>query len=38
VSSDGDTGMDSYTFTPRPLDKTIRAIIRPIGAVPNAGG
>ena len=38
VSSDGDTGMDGYTFTPRPLDKTIRQIIRPTSGVPNAGG
>jgi hypothetical protein len=29
VSSQGDMGMDSFTFTPRPLDKTIREMIRP---------
>lgn len=34
VNSAGTTGMDSYSFTPRPLDKTIRSIIRPQG-VPN---
>lgn len=31
VSSDGDLGPDSFTFTPRPLDKTIRLTIRPMG-------
>lgn len=30
VSGDGDLGDGAYTFTPRPLDKTIRQIIRPI--------
>lgn len=35
VKSDGNTGMDSFTFTPRPLDKTIRLIIRPTNGVPN---
>lgn len=29
VSAAGDTGMDGFTFTPRPLDKTIRGMIRP---------
>lgn len=29
VSSSGDVGMDSFTYTPRPLDKTIRLVIRP---------
>lgn len=29
VNSSGDVGMDSFTFTPRPLDKTIRGMIRP---------
>jgi hypothetical protein len=28
-SQDGDVGGDGYSFTPRPLDKTIRALIRP---------
>lgn len=37
VSSAGDVGMDGgYTFTPRPLDKTIRGIIRPIDGRPHA--
>lgn len=35
VNSSGDTGMDGFTFTPRPLDKTIRAIIRPMSGVPD---
>jgi len=38
VSSDGDTGMDGFVFTPRPLDKVIRSIIRPVDGTPNAGG
>lgn len=29
VSSAGDAGVGQFTFTPRPLDKTIRGIIRP---------
>jgi hypothetical protein len=29
VSPSGDIGPESYSFTPRPLDKTIRGIIRP---------
>jgi hypothetical protein len=37
VSSDGNTGDGTYTFTPRPLDKTIRGIIRPIQGVPSVG-
>ena len=35
VTSDGNTGMDSFTFTPRPLDKTIRLVIRPTKGVPD---
>jgi len=35
VDSSGQTGMDTYTFTPRPLDKTIRQIIRPMQGVPS---
>ena len=31
VDGAGDIGVDQYTFTPRPLDKTIRQIIRPTG-------
>lgn len=34
VSSDGNTGMDGFVFTPRPLDKTIKRVIRP-ERVPN---
>lgn len=37
VSSAGETGMDGFVFTPRPLDKTIRAIIRPMGGLPDVG-
>lgn len=33
VSSGGDVGVEQYSFTPRPLDKTIKSIIRP-----QAGG
>lgn len=29
ASGDGDVGPDGFSFTPRPLDKTIRDIIRP---------
>jgi len=29
VNSAGEVGMDGFTFTPRPLDKVIRSIIRP---------
>lgn len=35
VSSDGDMGGEGYTFTPRPLDKTIRTIIRPQDVKPD---
>lgn len=34
TDSNGETGMDGFTFTPRPLDKTIRAMIRPKAGVP----
>lgn len=37
VTSAGDTGMDTYTFTPRPLDKTIRSIIRSVQGAPSVG-
>jgi hypothetical protein len=30
VSSAGEAGPDGYSFTPRPLDQTIRGIIRPL--------
>ena len=29
VSTGGDVGVDQYSYTPRPLDKTIKNIIRP---------
>jgi len=36
VSSDGNIGDGGYVFTPRPLDKTIRQIIRPADGKPHA--
>jgi hypothetical protein len=36
VSSSGDAGVDGYTFTPRPLDKTIKQIIRPVSGYSHA--
>jgi hypothetical protein len=35
VASDGSLGVEGYTFTPRPLDKTIRGIIRPTDGKPD---
>ena len=35
VSSGGEGGMDQFTFTPRPLDKTIKQIIRPVHGGPR---
>lgn len=35
VSGSGDMGVDTFTFTPRPLDKTIRQIIRPVSSFSN---
>lgn len=35
VSSSGDVGDGGFTFTPRPLDKTIRQIIRPVDGKPH---
>lgn len=35
VTSSGEVGMESFTFTPRPLDKTIRGIIRPTDGKPD---
>ncbi|WP_349902608.1 hypothetical protein [Parafrigoribacterium humi] len=37
VSSDGTSGMDTFTFTPRPLDKTIRKMIRPTKGLFSVG-
>lgn len=36
VSSQGDLGVEQFTFTPRPLDKTIRSIIRPVSGFSHA--
>ena len=35
VNGSGDLGVEQYTFTPRPLDKTIRGIIRPTDGKPH---
>jgi hypothetical protein len=35
TSSEGDIGAEGYTFTPRPLDKTIRQMIRPVDGRPH---
>lgn len=35
VSSDGTVGAEPFSFTPRPLDKTIRQIIRPLDGKPH---
>lgn len=35
VSSNGELGPESFSFTPRPMDKTIRSIIRPSSGVPD---
>lgn len=35
VNSSGDVGEGGYTFTPRPLDKTVRQIIRPVDGRPH---
>ncbi|MGP6171975.1 hypothetical protein ACTU6V_12305 [Microbacterium sp. A204] len=35
VTSSGDVGVDQYSYTPRPLDKTIKGIIRPIDGKPH---
>lgn len=35
VTSSGDLGEGGFTFTPRPLDKTIRQIIRPVNGRPH---
>lgn len=33
AQSDGDVGAEGYSFIPRPLDKTVRTIIRPTSGV-----
>ncbi|MDY0827546.1 hypothetical protein SK224_00230 [Microbacterium sp. BG28] len=35
VSSDGNIGDGGYSFTPRPMDKTVRGIIRPRDGRPS---
>lgn len=35
ADGDGDIGPDGFRFTPRPLDKTIRQMIRPKRGVPD---
>ncbi len=35
VSSGGEAGVEQFSFTPRPLDKTIRGIIRPTDGKPH---
>lgn len=35
VSGGGDAGVEQFTFTPRPLDKTIKQIIRPVHGGPR---
>lgn len=35
VSGNGEGGVDQFTFTPRPLDKTIKSIIRPVDGKPH---
>lgn len=35
AQQDGQVGTEGYNFTPRPLDKTLRALIRPKTGVPN---
>ncbi|HWK27424.1 MAG TPA: hypothetical protein VNS09_12725 [Solirubrobacter sp.] len=34
-NEDGEIGEGGFTFTPRPLDKTIRGIIRPVDGKPH---
>ena len=35
VNTNGDSGEGGFVFTPRPMDKTIRAIIRPADGKPH---
>lgn len=35
TAGDGTVGAEGFTFTPRPLDKTIRTMIRPIDGRPH---
>ena len=36
ANENGDIGTDGYSFQPRPMDKAIRSIIRPMSGVPDA--
>lgn len=35
VSTGSDVGVDQFTYTPRPLDKTVKSIIRPARGGPR---
>lgn len=35
VSGSGEVGVEQYTYTPRPLDKTVKGIIRPAHGGPR---
>lgn len=35
VDSAGDVGPEGFSFTPRPLDKTVQSLIRPRSGVPD---
>lgn len=35
VNSSGDIGEGGFTFTPRPLDRTVKQIIRPVDGKPH---
>lgn len=37
ASQDGEIGSEGFSFVPRPLDKTIRSIIRPVNPVVTGG-
>lgn len=37
ASQDGEIGSEGFSFTPRPLDKTIRSIIRPVNPEVSGG-
>ena len=37
ADENGDIGTEGYSFVPRPLDKTIRGIIRPAGGTVGGG-
>ena len=37
ASQEGEIGSEGYSFVPRPLDKTIRSIIRPVNSEVGGG-